>query len=106
MGRLIEKMYGSYSDADLNDWERLPLNSRVLTSSAFGAWLLRRDERRDKAIPKADYEARLKADMVAMLTEILTDFDNLVEPNSTRIDCESIVEQKIQELEGKSDGEK
>lgn len=70
MGRLIEKMYGSYSDADLNDWERLPMNASVLTSSAFGAWLLRRDERRDKAIPKADYENRLKADMVAMLTEL------------------------------------
>lgn len=53
-----------------------------------------------------DYEAKLKADMVAMLTEILTDFDNLIEPNSTRIDCESIIEQKIQALEGKSDGEK
>ena len=47
-----------------------------------------------------------KDDMVAMLTEILTDFDNQIEPNSTRIDCESIIEQKIQALEGKSDGEK
>ena len=45
-------------------------------------------------------EQRLKSDMVAMLTEILTDFDNLVEPNSTRIDCESIIEQKVQALEG------
>lgn len=44
--------------------------------------------------------------MVAMLTEILTDFDNQIEPNSTRIDCESIIEQKIQALEGKTDGEK
>lgn len=58
-----------------------------------------------KAIPKDQYEARLKADMVAMLTEILTDFDNQIEPNSTRIDCESIIEQKIQTLEGKTDGE-
>ena len=77
MGMTIEKMYGSYSDADLNDWERLPLNSRVLTSSAFGAWLLRHDERRDKAIPKADYENRLKADMVAMLTEIQLEIEEL-----------------------------
>ena len=59
-----------------------------------------------QAIPKADYETRLKADMVAMLTEILTDFDNQIDPNSTRIDCESIIEQKIQALEGKTDGEK
>lgn len=61
MGITIEKMYGSYSDADLNDWERFPINAKVLTSSAFGAWLLRRDERRDRTIAK---------DMVAMLTEL------------------------------------
>ena len=69
MGMRPEKMYGSYSDADLNDWERFPMNASVLTSSAFGAWLLRRDERRYAAI-KADYETRLKADMVVMLTEL------------------------------------
>jgi len=73
----IEKMYGSYSDADLNDWERFPMNANVLTSSAFGAWLLRRDERRDKAIPKDQYEARLKADMVAMFTEIQLEIEEL-----------------------------
>ena len=56
-----------------------------------------------QAIPKADYETRLKADMVAMLTEILTDFDNQIEPNSTRIDCESIIEQKIQALEAETE---
>lgn len=81
MGMTNEKMYGSYSDADLNDWERFPMNAKVLTSSAFGAWLLRRDERRDerrdKAIPKADYENRLKADMVAMLTEIQLEIEDL-----------------------------
>ena len=50
MGMTIKKMYGSYSDADLNDWERFPMNSRVLTSSAFGAWLMRRDENRDRSL--------------------------------------------------------
>lgn len=43
-------------------------------------------------------EIYTKADLVAMLTEILTDFDTLVESNSTRLDCESIVEQKIETL--------
>lgn len=33
----MSKQYGSYTDADLNDWQMLPENSRVLTSSAFGA---------------------------------------------------------------------
>lgn len=70
MGMTIEKMYGSYSDADLNDWEKFPMNANVLTSSAFGAWLLRRDERRDKAISKADYEKRLKADVAVILTKL------------------------------------
>ena len=60
-----------------------------------------------KVIPPAKWEEMYtKDEVVAMLTEILTDFDNLIEPNSTRIDCESIIEQKIQALEEKTDGEK
>lgn len=42
----MTKMYGSYSDEDLNEWEKF--NAILLTSSAFGAWLMRRDEKRDK----------------------------------------------------------
>lgn len=38
------KKYGSYTDADLNDWQKLPAIAPILTSSAFGAWLQRRDE--------------------------------------------------------------
>lgn len=57
------------------------------------------------AFSKADYEARLKIEMVAMLTEILTDFDTLIEPNSTRLDCESIIEQKIEILKERTDEE-
>lgn len=44
-GGNITEMYGSFSDEDLNEWERMPQNIRVLTSSAFGAWLLRRDKK-------------------------------------------------------------
>ena len=103
MGRTNEKMYGSYSDADLNDWEKFPMNASVLTSSAFGAWLLRRDERRDKAIPKADYENRLKADMVAMLTELQLEIEELDTPNngSAYMDCAEIIQQKIDLLRSK-----
>lgn len=64
------------------------------------------DTMRKYQMMQADYEARLKVEKVAMLTEILTDFDNQIEPNSTRIDCESIIEQKIQALEEKTYGEK
>lgn len=52
----MTKTYGSYTDADLNDWERFPMNANVLTSSAFGAWLWRRDERRDAKV----LESKLK----------------------------------------------
>ena len=45
------KLYGSYSDADLNDWEQFPQVSSVLTSSLFGAWLMRRDENKAKQFP-------------------------------------------------------
>lgn len=45
------KMYGSYSDADLDHWQNLPMNSYVLTQSAFGAWLMRRDENKAKQFP-------------------------------------------------------
>lgn len=42
----MDKKYGSYTNEEINDWQSLPANSRVLTSSGFGAWLLRRDERK------------------------------------------------------------
>jgi len=44
------RKYGSYTSEDLDFWERLPMPSKVLTESAFGAWLLRRDENRDKSL--------------------------------------------------------
>ena len=125
MGMTNEKMYGSYSDADLNDWEKFPINANVLTSSAFGAWLLRRDERRDKAISKADYENRLKADLVAMLTDIQLEIEELdffegEEPiNITqelmdevksweygKKDCYKVIQQKINALKSESEGKK
>ena len=42
-------MYGSLSDEDLNEWERLPSVMRVLCSAQMGAWLLRRDENKEKS---------------------------------------------------------
>ena len=53
-----------------------------------------------EAIPKADYEARLKADMVAMLTEIQLEIEELDTPNngSAYMDCVEIIQQKINSL--------
>ena len=71
------------------------------------------------AIPKADYENRLKADMMAMLTDIQLEIEELrldkplmsryghecyghEEKTSTEIqqECSEIIQQKIDELEG------
>ena len=43
-------MYGSYSSSDIDDWQKFPQVANVLTSSLFGAWLMRRDENRDKSL--------------------------------------------------------
>lgn len=53
-----------------------------------------------EAIPKDQYEARLKADMVAMLTEIQLEIEELDTPNngSAYIDCVEIIQQKINAL--------
>lgn len=58
------KKYGSFSDEDLNEWERLPMPSIVLTSKIFGAWLIRRDSYRDVRILE-----NIKAEIIKMRSE-------------------------------------
>ena len=55
-----------------------------------------------EAIPKDQYEARLKADMVAMLTEIQLEIDELDTPNNSDayMTCSEIIQQKINALRG------
>jgi len=55
-----------------------------------------------EAIPKDQYEARLKADMVAMLTELQLEIEELDTPNngSAYMDCSEIIQQKIDSLKG------
>ena len=71
-----------------------------------------------EAIPKADYEQRLKADMVAMLTEIQLEIEEipLIEPANSyrderykylpdyRLDVYTIIQQKINALKGDQEG--
>ena len=60
------------------------------------------------SILKADYEARLKADMVAMLTEIQLEIEELEVPllylaedyEGGVLDCKKIIQQKINALKG------
>jgi hypothetical protein len=69
-----------------------------------------------EAIPKADYESRLKADVVAMLTEIQLDIEELrldrplmsrgyecyrfedKTPTEIKQECSDIIQQKIDDL--------
>ena len=57
------KKYGNYTDEDLNDWQMFPENKRVLTSNGFGAWLLRRDERKGNRDLITELE-KIKAEML------------------------------------------
>ena len=69
------------------------------------------DTMRKYQMMQADYEARLKADMVAMLTEIQLEIEEL-DPNpelSTYYaaidDCSNLIQQKINSLKEAKDGE-
>ena len=42
------KKYGDMTDADLDTWQMLPGVAPILISRQMGAWLKRRDERRDE----------------------------------------------------------
>ena len=66
-----------------------------------------------EAIPKADYENRLKADMVAMLEELRLEFeeyepkwaeneDQVIASNRTWDDYDDIIQQKIDLLRSKN----
>ena len=69
-----------------------------------------------EAIPKADYENRLKADMVAILTEIQLEIEECVDGAEgspqfeqgvtiARVQVVEIIQQKINELKGESGDE-
>lgn len=59
-----------------------------------------------EAIPKDEYENRLKADMAGMLTELQTEIEELDNPldydfegyNQCAVDCEKLIQQKIDAL--------
>lgn len=93
----MSKQYGSYTDADLNDWQMLPENSRVLTSSAFGAWLLRRDERKGNRDLITELE-KLKAEVQGLRHTESDTFDKVV-----RLDkLNNAIDTRIKELKGEN----
>ena len=59
-----------------------------------------------EAIPKADYENRLKADMVAMLTELQLEIEELDTPSNSDayMTCSEVIQQKINALKADTEG--
>ena len=61
---------------------------------------------------QADYENRLKVDMVAMLTDIYMEIEELDTPSDSDsydagiVDCEELIQQKINSLKENEDGNK
>lgn len=58
-----------------------------------------------EAIPKDQYEARLKADLEAILTDLYMEIEELDTPSDDSydaciVDCERLVQQKINSLKG------
>ena len=90
----MDKKYGSYTNEELNDWQMFPENSRVLTSSGFGAWLMRRDERKGNRdliieLEKIKKKIETKAENVDLLyKQTVTD----------------IIDNHIKELKGENNG--
>ena len=69
-----------------------------------------------EAIPKDQYEARLKADLMAILVELQTEFEELENPFGTRIsgcsqdgwkhgvkNCDFVIQQRINAWEGNNE---
>lgn len=65
-----------------------------------------------EAIPKAEYETRLMADMVAILEELYMEIEELDNPldydfegyDTCVVDCEKLIQQKINSLKESTDG--
>jgi hypothetical protein len=93
----------------LIDADKLNKKKKYLFQTESGAfpkseWFIKADDLFSaptvEAIPKADYEKRLKADMVAMLTELQLEIEELDTPNngSAYMDCAEIIQEKINSL--------
>ena len=102
MGRMIDidkarKEYSNLTDLTMSDTTLLLTLFDVLDNAPT-----------IEAIPKADYEARLKADLVAMLTEIQLEIQELWDADPSYIegvyDSEMVIQQKIDKLKGNENG--
>ena len=99
MGRLIDSEYLK-EDMKRYGWEHV---DSTVTEYVDGLDTV-------EAIPKADYENRLKADMVAMLTEIQLEIEEKASAEGDWIFadgerlCAKLIQQKIDKLRGDKNG--
>ena len=93
----MDKKYGSYTNEEINDWQSLPANSRVLTSSGFGAWLLRRDERKGNRDLIIELE-KIRAKITACTSQGEGDFCD-IHNNAIEL-ARKVVDNRISELKG------
>ena len=106
MGRLVD------ADAVSEEIKKLKVIFGPDKAGKFFKWIkvkevLRtiRDIQTVEAIPKGQYEARLKADLEAILTDLYMKIEELDTPSDDSydacvVDCEKLVQQKINALKG------
>ena len=104
MGRLIEQQAvidcltntaKYYEREDADEWTK-----GIHYGLLHGVGNILDDVKPVETIPKDQYENRLKADMVAILTEIQLEIEELDTPNNNwaYLDCADIIQQKINSL--------
>lgn len=99
-----EMPYNCY-DCDLHNYHECDLTSESIEEDYCWNGDSREKHcplREVEAIPKADYENRLKADMVAVLTEIQLEIE---ESCICAYEVTKLIQQKINELVGDQGGE-
>lgn len=125
MGMTIIKNYGmphNCYDCDLHNYHECDLTGESIEEDYCWNGDSREKHcplREVEAIPKANYETRLKADMVAMLTEIQLEIQEIEEDMCIRdskaemgfyrwiktSDAENIIQQKINAFRGENGNE-
>ena len=104
MGRLIEQQAvidcltntaKYYEREDADEWTK-----GIHYGLLHGVGNILDDVKPVETIPKDQYENRLKADMVAILTEIQLEIEELDTPNNNwaYLDCADIIQEKINSL--------
>ena len=96
------KNYVMYGEDITKEWTTAVQQASILEQVRQKAWVEAYDSF------KKEYENRLKADMVAMFTELYMEIEELDNPldydfegyDTCVVDCEKLIQQKIDKLKG------